>query len=308
MGILSACLAERPAATVLSGRGRGGAGPYCGLFFRTQYLNATYQSELFLATARPITDPDTLHNVLYSVRRSWLPEYGTEAQYYTLAVCGVLLLVYGRRTLRHHLPLAFLLLAVVVLGYVFVQLMGAQFMDHDYYIICPLIPPALLLLVVALLNVGQYAGTIRYVTTVGLGALVFFSLADGYERLQRRMSDDYLPFSPFGHVWMRGGAAEMTQANVPLTANILVFKEPAPNLSLVYFNRRGRVWYVPDAGTVTAEDFLNRMAADQLDYLVMAPGVYAQLAPQHAALAAGFKVVGQHPAMVLRRRNLLRPW
>ena len=59
---------------------------------------------------------------------------------------------------------------------------------------------------------------------------------------------------------------------------------------------------------VTVDDFLNRMATDSLDYLIMAPEVYAQLAPQHPAMATELELVGQKPAMVFRRRNRLRPW
>ena len=50
------------------------------------------------------------------------------------------------------------------------------------------------------------------------------------------------------------------------------------------------------------------MAADSLDYLIMAPDVYAQLAPQHPAMATELEIVGQRPALVFRRRNRLHSW
>lgn len=289
--------------------GLGGAvlGVIGAYFFRTQYLNATYQSTLFLAQVRPITDPEALHEVLRNVRRGWIAEYATVVQYRTVAVCGVLLLVYARRNLRQFRPLTLLLLGTSVLGYLFVQLMGAQFRDHDYYIICSLFPPALLVLVLALLNLGQYLGKLRHGISLGLAVLVFFLLTQGHKRLGRRMSDDYPPFSPYGHLWMRGGAAELAQANVPATAALLLLNEPAPNLSLVYFDRRGQLWETDLSKTTTA-NFLDRMAADSLDYLVMSPAVYEQLVPQHAAMATELELVGQKPAVVFRRRNRNRPW
>lgn len=277
-------------------------------FFHNQHLNELYQSGQFLAEARPIANPETLHDVLKYVRLNWLQEYATITQYRTLGVCAGLLLLYIRPNLRQYLPLTLLLLAAVVLGYLFVQLMGVQFSTHDYYAICVALPPAVLLLVLGLLNLGQYTGKIRYGTSAGLAVLIFFLVANGYKRLNQRMSDDYPPFSPFAHIWMRGGAAELAKAGVPEAATILVFNEGAPNIPLVYFDRRGFAWQPESVPVITAEDLLSRMAVDSLDYLIMAPNVYAQLAPQHPAIAAEFETVAQQPAMVFRRRNLSRPW
>lgn len=278
-------------------------------FVHNQHLNETYQSGQFLAAARPIPDPETLHDVLRDVRRGWLLEYGTITQYRMLGVCVVLLLVFLRRNLGRYLPLTLLLLAAVAIGLLFAQLMGAQFGVHDYYIICAGLPPAMLLLVLALLNLSQYTGFVRYGTTVGLAVLTLFLATNGYKRLQHRSSDDYLPFSPWPHVWMRGGAAEMAQAGVPATANVLYFNEPAPNISQVYFDRRGLTWIPASVATVKADDFLGRMAFDSLDYVAMNPAFFGQLpADQREAMAAGFETVGRSPAIILRRRDRQRPW
>ncbi|GAC1594133.1 MAG: hypothetical protein NVS3B25_16640 [Hymenobacter sp.] len=286
----------------------GGAGAIVFFFLHNQALNATYQSWLFKASSNPAQDSDAWHEVLYYVRLNWLAEYATLTQYRVLAACGVLFVVFLSTNLRRYLPLTLLLGAALLVAGAFVLVMGAGLGGHDYHMICALGPPALLLLLLALLNLGRYAGAGRYVTSLGLGVLVCFLVANGYKRLHRRMSDDYPPFSPFGHVWMRGGAAELAQAGVPAAANVLVFDEEAPNTSLVYFDRRGLAWKPDNVGPITADDFLSRMAADSLDYLIMAPPVYAQLAPQHAALAQAFEAVGQQPAVVLRRRNRRRPW
>lgn len=286
----------------------GVIGAWAAYFFRTQYLNTTYQSGLFLAEARPIKDPEMLHQVLRNVHRMWLPEYATEAQLRILGVCALLLVVFWRRNLRQHLALLLLLAASLVIGYVFVQLMGGQFRDHDYYIICALIPPVIIVLVLAVLNISQYTGKIRYFTTAILAVFVVLTLPSSRERFQQRMSDDYPPFSPYGHIWMRGGADELAAARVPLASTVLVLNEPAPNIALVYFDRRGQTWKPEDITKATTDELLTRMAKDGLDYLIMAPTVYEQLAPEHAALAAAFETVGQQPAIVLRRRNYSHSW
>ncbi|UOQ98180.1 glycosyltransferase family 39 protein [Hymenobacter sp. 5317J-9] len=279
-----------------------------GFYLHNQHLNTVYQSGQFLAEARPITNDDEYHAVLQSLVGLWLPEYATVVQYRVLAVCLVLLLLFLRPNLRQFLPLTLLLLAATALGAIFAKVMGIQFGAHDYYVICSLFPPAVLLLLLAVLNLGRYGGNVRYLTSVGFAVLTFFLVADGYKRLGKRMADDYPPFSPYPHLWMRGGAEEMAQARVPKAAAILMFNESAPNIAPVYFDRRAMVWQPGNVSEVTVNDFLNRMAADSLDYLVMAPDVYAQLAPQHAAMAAELDVVGQKPAMIFRRRNRSWPW
>ena len=285
-----------------------GAGAIVYFFLHNQYLNATYQSWLFKASPNPVDSPEVWHDVLYYIRLNWLNEYATITQYRTLGVCAVLFVVFLLPNLRRYLPLTLMLAASLFIAYAFVQVMGAGLGGHDYHMICAVGPPALLLLLLALLNLGCYAGKVRYVTSVGLGVLIFFLVANGYKRLHRRMSDDYPPFSPYTHIWMRGGAAELAAAGVPQTANVLVFNEDAPNVALVYFDRRGFAWHPQDVAAVTPNNFLDRMSADSLDYLIMAPSVYAQLAPQHTAIEADFETVGQQPAVVLRRRNRLHAW
>lgn len=296
---------ERRQLLLLAGLGFGAI---LGMFLRNQYLNETYASWQFISTTNPIPDDEALHTVLQNVWRYHVHEYATIAQYRTLIVCLVLFVVFLRANLRRYRPLVLLLGASVVIAYVFVKIMGAGLGVHDYHMICAFIPPALLLLILALLNLGRFAGPARYATGLGFGVLVFFLVANGYKRLHRRMSDDYPPFSPWGHIWMRGGAEEMRQAKVPEAATILIVNELAINIGQVYFDRRGVAWRPDNLQGVTADDLLNRMASNKLDYAVMSQESYATLAPQHAALAAAFETVARQPAVILRRRDTARPW
>jgi hypothetical protein len=200
------------------------------LMRHNQALNTTYASLQFLAELRPITDAETSHRVWTHLWREWFAEFATHTMYRVLAVCALLLLVFGRANLRRaNLPLTLLVLGGVGIAYVFFQLMGAQFDVHDYYMICSFAPPAVLLLVLALLNLGRYQGRVRYAINLGLGVLVVVLLASGYKRLHRRYSDDYPPFSLYyTHHWMRGGADLLRQLHVPATARVLVLDDPAP--------------------------------------------------------------------------------
>ena len=285
-----------------------GFGAIIGMFPRNQYLNETYLSWQFISTANPIQDEQGLHTVLQTAWKNLVHEYATVAQYRTLVVCMVLFVVFLRANLRRYRPLVLLLGASMLIAYVFVKIMGAGLGIHDYHMICAFIPPALLLLILALLNLGRFGGPARYVTGLGFGVLVFFLVANGYKRLNRRMSDDYPPFTPWTFNWMRGGAEEMRQAGVPETATILVVNEMSVNTGQVYFDRRGVAWYPQNLQAVTAEDLLNVMTPEKLEYAVMSKEAYATLAPQHDALNAAFETVASTPAMILRRRDLNRPW
>jgi hypothetical protein len=285
-----------------------GFGAIIGMFLRNQYLNETYASWQFISTANPIQDDQGLHTVLQAAWRNLVHEYATIIQYRTLVVCMVLFVIFLRANLQRYRPLVLMLGSSVVIAYVFVKIMGAGLGVHDYHMICAFVPPALILLILALLNLGRFGGPARYVTSLGFSVLMFFLVTNGYKRLHKRMSDDYPPFTPWSHVWMRGGAEEMKEAKVPETATILVVNEMAINVGQVYFDRRGIAWHPENLQVVTAEDLLNRMAPDKLEYAVMSQEAYATLAPQHAALEAAFETVAQQPAIILRRRDLNRPW
>ncbi len=287
----------------------GAFGSLVVFILHNEHLNTSYASQQFLAELRPITTPEVGHRIWASVRQNWLREYATRTMYGLVAASALVALVYWRAALRRaYLPLALLTGAGVGIAYAFSQLMGAQLDVHDYYIICSFIPPAVLLLVLALLHVGRAQGWLRHATTLGLGVLVLVLLGSGYKRLGRRYSDDYPPFSQYyTHAWMRGGAAQLRRLAVPATARVLILDEPAPNLGQVYFDRRGLSWQ-PDFNGLHSNNLLDKMAGDSLNYLIMSPSAYGRLAPEHAALTADFTLLAERPAVVLRRRNLARPW
>lgn len=280
-----------------------------GLFIKhNQRLNTAYASEQFLATIRPIANAEDYHRVWSNIRRAWLREYATKTMYAMLAACIPVVLWRLRLYLRRpRLPLLLLFAASVPLAYLFYKLLGVQLDVHDYYIICSFMPPAMLLLVLTLLELGRPQGRGKVLITTGLGLLVVWLVGSGYFRLQQRFSDDYPPFSQFyTHAWMRGGADLLRQLNVPTTARILVLDDPAPNLALVYFDRRGLTWQ-PDLTHLHGADLLRKMVGDSLNYVIMSPTAYQRL-PERAALRADFVVLAEQPAAVLRRRRIEAVW
>lgn len=277
--------------------------------FYNRYLNTTYRSELFLATVMPIETEDTLHDVIFYFRRDWWGEYATLTHYRVLLGCLVLVVVFSWRSIRRYLPLLLLLLAATAISGLFWKLMGSQLGAHDYYIICSMLPPALLLLVLTLLHLGQFTDRrVRLGLHLGFSVLLFFLAVNGYKRLNKRMSDDYPPFSPYGLDWLRGGAQELAQGQVPATARLLVLDESAPNTALVYFDRQGIHWHPASLATVTAAEVQREMAGHALDYVVMSPATYAAAPALQAGLLQDFELVGRQPAWVFRSRTPLHVW
>ncbi|WP_426489958.1 ArnT family glycosyltransferase [Hymenobacter sp. 102] len=284
-------------------------GALVAFYLHNQALNETYQSIVFRASLNPIDTPEVLHSVLYYINRDLRLEYGTPTHGRILLGCVVLFLAFSRRLVRRYWPLFALLGAALLAAVVFWKAMGAGLGVHDYHMICVLGPPTVLLLVLALLGLGNLRGWLRHLSSAGLGFLLVFLLVKGYTRLGQRMSDDYLPFSAYyTHPWMRGGAAEMVKAEVPASASVLVLNEDAPNVALVYFDRRGLCWKPSNLAELSMHDLQTYMSSEHLEYLVMSKATYEQLQHLHPQFPAEFTLVGWKPALVFQRRNLQYPW
>jgi hypothetical protein len=282
-----------------------GAGLVVGFYLHNQHLNKVYQSGQFLATVMPAEGADTWHEYLRLVRTTWLYEYLTRTQYRVVLACLVLCLWLARRAGRQFPRLVMLLAANLAIALLFYQLMGAQMAVHDYYAICSFLPPVLLVLLLALLLGVPLVkpGWPRYVAGTGMALLVGYLSLSSFRQLAGRMSDDHPPASLYyTHRWMRGGAAFLKEARVPLRARILVLEDYSPNMGLVYFDRRGMSMntYLPN--TKVAE-IVQYMSADSLQYVVMKPEAYARLAQEGAVLSEAFAPVLAKPSVVVLRRR-----
>lgn len=278
----------------------GGVGLIIGFFYHNQHLNSYYQSGLFLAEARPIKDAAMLHSVVRFVYQHWVREYATVTLYHVMTGCVVLFVGFVVPNLRRRLPLMLLIGAAAALAYFIFQLMGQQFMAHDYYIVCSVGPLVVLLLVAALLNLGHFGGWYKWATSLGLAVLAVVLLHEGYQRLEQRMQEDR-------YAWLRDSGPWLTAAGVPPQAPILFVGDDAPNTALVYADRRGIVWTV-DSKALNADNIAAKMAADSLEYALLPPPVYDALGEKQEALKTRFAIVMEQPFRVLRRLDMHQPW
>lgn len=278
-------------------------GAVLGYTLFNRYLNATYQSGLFLAKARPFDSEEHYQLVLRRIRELWSHEYFIPFQYQILLASVLVCLLSLRRIVRTEwVWLAQLALATVG-SLVFFRLMGAQFFDHDYYVLASFWPGLVLLVALATTQLAlRLAATPRLVRQVLFGAALVALLVPGLRQYRTRMGDTYLPFSDYyTYKWMQGGAAQLAAAHVPAQATILVIGEDSPNLSLVYFDRRGLVWK-PDLNQLPTSAVLTKMTEVGLDYLVMRQGVFQNLLQQHPDLPAAFGPVASTPQYVVLKR------
>ncbi|UYZ62081.1 glycosyltransferase family protein [Hymenobacter weizhouensis] len=278
-----------------------------GYLLYTRYLNAAYNSTLFLAAPRPIDSPATAAFIWARIQQVWWPEYfSLPASLVLGAAVGLLAWKSRRGGWRRYHPLVGAAMTVVVGGLAFFALMGKQFIDHDYYALAPYAP--LLTLVVA--GAAYVADRQQWQWSgVAAGVGVVVLLAIGWHRHTQRMQEPYGNFSNYySYHWMVNADAALARARVPARAQVLVLGEDAPNLALVYLNRRGITWK-SDLATVTETELLNRMQQKKLHYLILSQRNMRVFGPAHPDLLRTFRLVYATPNFVVYQpRTLPAPW
>lgn len=209
-----------------------------GYFIYNRHLNAIYNSTLFLLDIRPISKKDALYFLFSRLPKTWAREYFILPAYILLLILSLPL--YFRKINRHlsmMLPFHLLLfVGILVVSY----LMGGQFIDHDYYIIPILFP--FLVLQAFWLNIvikdKPFFTSLKFKTlsTATFVVLILFS----FVKTKERLGPKYRDFSNYYNTdWMKDGAKEIKKYSIPSDEYICVLNENPPNLSLVYFDRKG---------------------------------------------------------------------
>lgn len=287
-----------------------------GYIVFNRHLNETYGATLFLAKAMPFENQQQYDMVRMRILDGWWYEYFTKAHYFVLQLSAGICLISLPQLLRHNWFWTAQLLLAAVGGWLFFRLMGLQFADHDYYVLAPYWPALTLLVALAVVQgwgvqvaSPRWNGMLQGARYVAVGVALVGLVVLALQHHRRRLSDPYPPFSDYyTYRWMQGGSQALSAASVPEEATLLVLGEKAPNLSLVYFNRRGIVWN-PDLAQTSTAQVLDKMTAAGLDYLLMRQDIYQQLAQTHPDLLRSLttKISNQRYA-VLARNNAVKHW
>ena len=213
--------------------------------------NAAHHAVYFLASTRPIWNYDMsfIRETIAMVARAGLPAYASAGLY--LASCAGLFL-----TLKHwkSTPFAYRkIMSFAVPGCAaYVLLWFRMLREHDYYVICLLIVPAMLLLNGLRLSLSRYAG--KHIV-YALGLCWLLGAWHNHYILSRRL---YLAFHPETSenlppaAFFRAG--ELKKAGIPLSARVLCPQDPSPDIALLALQRSG--W--------TAYNFGDRITTDTL--------------------------------------------
>ncbi|MGV3503760.1 MAG: hypothetical protein ACO1O1_08630 [Adhaeribacter sp.] len=236
------------------------------------YLNQRYQAGVFLARPMPIDSMETLRYILFRIATLWRQEYFSPVQYGFLLACGGLVGTDLFRRREKRWPWLPLLLGSLAGGLIFFCLMGRQFIDHDYYFITPFMPGLVLLALRAMCLLPQLPLP-RLALQAVLAATALGILLQGYRHGQLRQAAVYKDFSNYyRYPWMLDGAQALDQAGIPRQARLLVLQEQAPNLALVYFDRRGLVEQAQSLGQVAEV-----VEKHQISFILMERKAYESL-------------------------------
>lgn len=206
-------------------------------FLYNQHLNSTYQSALFLMQFKPLNF-DSLKFVLGRMIQLWSREYFVFPVYIYFIIMTVFL--FNKKKVVHRYlfyPLIGLLLLGIIVVFI---LMGQQFIDHDYYFIGIFIPFIFILFLVHGLSFSDYyTSSFKYIHSFLYVAFLYLT----YSHIQQRNAAEYLPFSEwYRSPWYEGAEEKLTKLNISKEEKVACVSESAPNLSLVYMNRKGFVF------------------------------------------------------------------
>lgn len=206
-----------------------------------QYLNERYRSFLFLSKTHPFDKWDELIYFINNYFKGHLVhEYLLEAQY------PILLFLFGagayaikkQSKLRGYLwPLPFFLLCALGVFWLF----SKQYEIHDYYFIATFLPLIAYCLVVAIIAIHKDLNERKSLAGIRLGlacvAIMIFFFADHQHSLRIHMEGIYN--QDYESKWLEKGKKALDELGVPANEHIAVADENPPNLSLVYYDRKG---------------------------------------------------------------------
>jgi hypothetical protein len=218
----------------------GGALLIGGQILHIQYLNEHYRSVLFLSKTHPFEKWEEFTFFINSYFKGHLVhEYLIQAQYpilfFLLGAGGYA--VYRQKPLRiYSWPLpVFLLCALGVF-----LLFSKQYEIHDYYFIATFLPLIAYSIAVAIIAIHKdLEGRNRMPVTIGLlcSVVIVFFFADYQNSLRVHMEGAYN--DDYGSRWLANGKEFLNELHIPVDEHIAVADENPPNLSLVYFDRKG---------------------------------------------------------------------
>lgn len=214
--------------------------------------NAAHHSRYFLAATRPIWryDGAFMLDTMWEMSRFVLPAFASVGLYLVMAFCAFWIIKRWKSVAFYEKAT---LLFTLAGGLAYFLLWFRMFREHDYYSICLLVVPVVLLLS-GLPWMQEKFGSKKVLA--GLAVCFALGLWHDHWLMSKRLKLAYAPPDslslPPDAFWP---AAEIDALGIPPSARFLCPQDPSPNIALYALNREG--W--------TAYNFGKRITADTLE-------------------------------------------
>ncbi len=212
-------------------------------YFLFHKVNKTFWSPVFMSSSQPVRSSKELMDVLNGIG-FWHGQYITYIQTILFTGIGAFACIraFNRKSIN---PLQWFALFSILGLFSFTLLMGKQYINHDYYFIASFYP----LLFVLGYFLHQWLITQKWHHHWGvravLVALVLFSGQHASKQYQHRNGEVFHWKNRSIQndvIWLRSPAQTLDDIGIPADARVFVGYAAAPNTSLIYMNRAGKVF------------------------------------------------------------------
>ncbi len=211
-------------------------------FYLFHEVNRTLWSPIFMSQSQPIENLADLRS-FWKALRFWHGQYLT----WPATILLISLLGFGaaqRRKKRVGIVSTTLLVSFVGL-LAFVKLMGKQFVNHDYYFISAFIPFLCLLGYYLFKRIQNHSISGRPIVLIAVIGLLAWNMVLSLGSYSPRMKSHFVwkKRDIINDVeWLQNGDQILDDLGMPDDAKLFIGYAAAPNTSLVYFNRKGKVF------------------------------------------------------------------
>lgn len=209
-------------------------------FLHIQYLNTHYHSTLFLSKINPFITWDDVGNYFDDgFKNKWMGDYFMLSQYPVYLIVVLIGLSLAAKDTRFK-PALFLVILYLIGSLFIAGLFGLQLTVHDYYVLPIFFPLLAFMLLISVLAIAEAIKTTKLLTvSVSATLLLLFFFADHQTYQRFHGLGVYYAGNNQSVTWMKKGRLLLQQLKIPTNEKIMVADEDPPNLSLVYFDRRG---------------------------------------------------------------------
>lgn len=212
-------------------------------YFLFHKVNKEFWSIIFMSQSHPIHTSEDLRAV-WKAMKYWHGQYLTWPQTILLVGLGIPAITKIRR-LKLWKPTSWILLLSFIGAIGFLGVMGTQFINHDYYFIASVVPLTILSALISITSVKDLRVFQKSYFLAAIAGLCIWSIVLSVQNYEPRTQSHFVWKNRDiinETSWMKDGDKLLNDIGISDDAVIFVGYAAAPNTSLVYFNRKGKVF------------------------------------------------------------------